>query len=84
MAPASPREKSGSTAKKIETLSYEAAYKELEGIVTALETEEHSLEESLSLYERGQVLSAYCAGLLEKAELKVRQLDAEGRLDLEG
>jgi exodeoxyribonuclease VII small subunit len=42
------------------------------------------LDESLSLYERGQVLAAYCAALLEKAELKVRQLSGEGLADIEG
>jgi exodeoxyribonuclease VII small subunit len=39
-----------------------------------LEAEEHALEKSLALYERGQALSKYCSELLEKAELKVKQL----------
>ena len=34
------------------------------------------LEESLALYERGQELSAYCAKLLDEAELKVQQVEA--------
>ena len=55
-------------------ISYEAAFKELEEIVASLETNQQSLEESLKLYERGQALSKYCAGLLEKAELKIQQL----------
>jgi exodeoxyribonuclease VII small subunit len=55
-------------------LSYEQAYKELEEIVASLETNQQSLEESMKLYERGQKLSGYCAGLLEKAELKIQQL----------
>lgn len=70
--------------KKIEELSYEAAFAELEAIVTALESESHPLEESLTLYERGQVLAAYCSSLLEKAELKVQQLGINGLIDLEG
>ena len=62
----------------LEDLSYEQAFEELEGIVHALETEEHALERSIALYERGQALAQYCAGLLDDAELKVQQLtDAE-------
>ena len=70
--------------KKVEGLTYEAAFKELEEIVTALEAEGNPLDESLGLYERGQALAARCAALLEKAELKVRQLGADGLADFEG
>ena len=63
--------------KKIEELSYEEAFVELEAIVTALENEEHTLEESMSLFERGQDLSKRCTSLLEEAELKVRQLSID-------
>lgn len=62
------------TEKKIEELSYEEAFAELEAIVAALENEEHTLEKSMSLFERGQDLSKRCASLLEEAELKVHQL----------
>ena len=70
------------TEKNIDKLSYEEAFSELEAIVAALENEEHSLEESMALFERGQGLSKRCALLLEEAELKVRQLsddELEGR-----
>jgi exodeoxyribonuclease VII small subunit len=67
-----------SPAKKTsEELSYEAAFAELEAVVEALESEQHPLDEAIALYERGQALSKYCAALLEKAELKVRQLSGE-------
>jgi exodeoxyribonuclease VII small subunit len=72
------------SAKKVEGMSYEAAFKELEEIVAALEAEGNPLEESLNLYERGQALAAHCATLLEKAELKVRQLGVDGLTDFEG
>ncbi|MBT3337042.1 MAG: exodeoxyribonuclease VII small subunit [Anaerolineae bacterium] len=62
------------TEKKIEKLSYEEAFAELEAIVATLENEQQTLEESMSLFERGQGLSKRCALLLEEAELKVRQL----------
>jgi len=58
----------------IETLTYEQAFAELETIVQALEEENHPLEDSLRLYERGQALVKRCAALLETAELKVQQV----------
>jgi exodeoxyribonuclease VII small subunit len=70
--------------KKVEELTYESAFAELEKIVAALEGEGRALDESLSLYERGQALAAHCAALLEKAELKVRQLSGDELADFEG
>lgn len=64
----------------VEELNYEQAFAELEQIVTRLEAETLSLEESLSLFERGQLLSARCASLLETAELRVQQLRLENQL----
>ena len=56
-------------------MSYEQAFTELEGIVTALEGGQRPLEESLRLFERGQMLVKFCGGLLEQAELRIRKLD---------
>jgi exodeoxyribonuclease VII small subunit len=64
--------------KPVEELAYEPAYAELEGIISALETEQRPLDEALALFERGQALAKRCAELLDKAELKVRQLSGEG------
>ena len=72
------------SSKKTEDLTYEKAFTELESIVAALEGEGRPLDESINLYERGQVLAAYCSALLEKAELKVRQLSGDGLTDFEG
>ena len=66
--------------KKIEDLSYEEAFAELEAVVGTLENEEKTLEESLALFERGQALSKYCASLLENAELRVKQV-VDGELE---
>lgn len=60
--------------KPVEDLSYELAFGELQEIVNRLEIEPLSLEQSLSLYERGQALSKRCSSLLESAELRVQQL----------
>ena len=58
----------------LSSLSYEQAFQELEQIVDTLENNQRSLDESMALFERGQKLSQYCAALLEKAELKIREL----------
>ncbi len=58
----------------LDNLTYEQAYKELEEIVSALETNQQPLDDSMKLYERGQKLSKYCTEMLDKAELKVQQL----------
>ena len=63
--------------KTSEDLTYEEAFAELESIVEALEGEQRPLNEAIALYERGQALSKHCAALLEKAELKVRQLSGD-------
>ncbi|WP_322507996.1 exodeoxyribonuclease VII small subunit [Anaerolinea sp.] len=59
----------------IENLSYEDAVRELEAILEKLETAQPSLEETLSLYERGQALAKHCAALLEQAELRIQTLN---------
>jgi exodeoxyribonuclease VII small subunit len=64
-------------------LTYEQAYAELEGIVDALESGEHTLEEAIAQYERGQALAKYCANMLDKAELKVQQLAGDQIVDFD-
>ncbi len=66
---------------EIEKLSYEAAYQALEDVLAQLDSGELALEQSVSLYERGQRLSAHCQRLLEDAELKVRRLDEASAVD---
>jgi len=62
---------------EIAQLTYEQALAELETIVSMLESEQRSLEEALSLFERGQALTQHCTNLLDKAELKIRQLSGD-------
>ncbi len=69
--------------KPVETLTYEEAFAELEAIVASLEAGDQSLDESTSVYARGQLLVKRCAELLEKAELKVRSLTDDGIEDFE-
>jgi len=69
--------------KPVEELSYEKAIAELEVIVAALEGEQKPLEEALSLFERGQALIRHCEALLDKAEVKVKQLAGDTLQDFE-
>jgi exodeoxyribonuclease VII small subunit len=68
----------------LDELTYEQALGELEKLVAALETQDLSLENSLALFERGQQLAKRCTGLLDQAELRVRQLVGENLVDFEG
>jgi exodeoxyribonuclease VII small subunit len=71
-----------SSPKPVEDLNYETAFSELESIVHALENEQRSLEESMSLFERGQALVKRCAELLDQAELKVKNLSGGELTDI--
>ena len=65
----------------INELSFEAAFAELEQIISQMDSGELSLEESVGLYERGRKLSEHCQTLLDKAELRVSQLSQDGRVE---
>jgi exodeoxyribonuclease VII small subunit len=71
------------SAKPVKELSYEAAFTELEQIVSKLEGEPESLEQAMSLFERGQALVQRCTQLLEAAQLKVKRLAGSDLVDLE-
>ena len=42
--------------------------------MAALESEQKTLEETMRLFERSQVLAHFCGALLDNAELKIREL----------
>ncbi len=65
----------------INELSFETAYAELENIITKLESGDLPLDDSVTLFERGRLLSEHCQSLLDKAELRVSQLTADGRVE---
>jgi exodeoxyribonuclease VII small subunit len=54
-----------------EKISYEAARDELADLVTKLESGQSSLEESLALWERGEVLAKICQDWLDGAKAKL-------------
>ena len=62
------------TRAKYEPVDFEAALKELEGVVEQLETGSLSLDVSLALFERGVELARLCKTRLDEAELRVSKL----------
>jgi exodeoxyribonuclease VII small subunit len=54
--------------------SFEQALKELEDIVRKLESGELSLDDSISLYERGQQLKGVCEAKLADARQRIEQI----------
>jgi exodeoxyribonuclease VII small subunit len=58
----------------IKDLSFEQALKELEGIVSRLERGDVALEESITIYERGEALRAHCDRVLKQAEARIEKL----------
>lgn len=65
----------------VSELSFEAALKELERIVTRLESGEAQLQEAIDLYARGDELRRQCAARLDAAQARIEaiRLDAEGK-----
>jgi exodeoxyribonuclease VII small subunit len=57
--------------------SFETLYNEMEEAVRQLEAGDLSLEESLALFARATALAEQCNTLLDRAELRVRQLVAQ-------
>ncbi|MBX7252743.1 MAG: exodeoxyribonuclease VII small subunit [Candidatus Promineofilum sp.] len=61
-------------------LSFEEALVELEQTVAQLESGNLTLEASLLLFERGQLLATRCGRLLDEAQLRVEQLTDDGEV----
>lgn len=57
--------------KPVDELSFEEAMAELESVVGTLERGEATLEESITLYERGAALKKACEARLAAAEEKI-------------
>ena len=57
--------------------NFEDSLKRLQEISELLENDDVSLEDSIKLYEEGIKLSKECFNSLEKAELKVEDLNSE-------
>jgi len=69
------------TTVDVKKLSFERAIEELETIVKRLEDGKVPLEESVTIYERGEALKRRCEELLRQAEARVEKIttDANGQ-----
>lgn len=65
-------------------LSFEDALKQLEKIVTELESGQAPLEKSLELYQKGAELKALCEARLEAARLQVEKISLSKTGAVEG
>jgi exodeoxyribonuclease VII small subunit len=63
----------------VTALSFEAALRELEGIVKRMETGEAELEQAITDYARGMALKGHCEKKLADARMKVEKIvEGEG------
>ena len=69
-APTPPTE----TSPDLAGLTFEKALAELESIVQRLEQGKVDLEESIAIYERGEILKRHCEGLLARAEARIERI----------
>lgn len=65
-----------STESNIKNLSFEEALKQLEKIVTKLETGETDLEASIEAYSKGMELKEVCEKKLRDAKLKIEKINS--------
>lgn len=62
------------SASSLASLPFEKALAELEEIVRRLERGDVPLEESIAIYERGELLKKHCEALLKKAEARIEKI----------
>ncbi len=60
--------------KPVEEMSFEEALRGLEEIVTRLERGDVPLDESISLYERGDLLKKHCEARLNAAQMRIEAI----------
>ena len=69
-------QKSGLEVQIDPDLRYEQAVKELEKLISDMESGKFSLEETLLAYQRGAALLKHCQGMLAQVEQQVRVFEA--------
>ena len=65
----------------IKKLTFEDSYKKLEEIVKILENKDSGLEESINFYDLGVRLKNHCDQKLKAAELKIKKLSDNDKLE---
>ena len=58
----------------VESMTFESALDELQGIVKNLETGQTALEDSIAAYERGMALRKHCEKKLGEARSKIEKI----------
>jgi exodeoxyribonuclease VII small subunit len=71
-----PAEADATAHADVAEMGYEQARDELVDIVARLENGQAGLEESMRLWERGEVLASHCGRWLDAAEARVTGQDA--------
>lgn len=66
--------KAQSQGESVDTLSFEQAMQELEGIVNKLEQGSVDLEQSIAMYERGTALKTHCEKKLQAAQTRIEKI----------
>ncbi|GJD81961.1 exodeoxyribonuclease 7 small subunit [Methylobacterium gregans] len=71
------------TAPAAPDLPFEKALEQLEEIVRRLERGDVPLDESVAIYERGEMLKRHCEQLLKRAEARIQRitLGPDGRAE---
>ena len=64
-----------------QVLSLEDAFAQVEEVISRLETEEITLEESFAAYNQGMALLAKCNETIDQVEKKVLKVNEDGGLD---
>jgi exodeoxyribonuclease VII small subunit len=64
-----------------EPLSFEDALQKIRDIVTALESGDLTLEESMAKYQEGSALIDQCRSTIDNAELRITELTREDEAD---
>jgi exodeoxyribonuclease VII small subunit len=64
-----------------ESLTFEDALQKIRDIVTALESGDLTLEESMAKYQEGSVLIDQCRSTIDNAELRITELTREDEAD---
>ena len=65
------------TQEDIESLTFEAALKSLEEIVSQLDTGSIDLDKAVEAYERGAKLKEHCEKTLREAQLRIEKIEVD-------
>lgn len=75
------KKKEENKSEQEQALSLEDAFAQIEEVIHRLETEDITLEESFSAYNRGMALLAKCNENIDRVEKKVLKVNEDGGLD---